>query len=156
MRFDVSTSRWTSFSKWIYYQKIENIYINCHEEIHARIHFNYTKYKRCFWKNWWRKDSGKWCCCREEHKDGNPHYHLALKLNKQRRWTSVRSYISLNRCKFDHKDTVDIRLTTALDNFNNQLKWELNGWRLTVGTKKINIYVSFLYSTWCQPSTVAK
>ena len=35
----------------------------------------------------------QWCCCREEHQDGNPHYHVAIKLNLQRRWSSVRKYI---------------------------------------------------------------
>lgn len=35
----------------------------------------------------------QWCCCREEHQDGNPHYHVAIKLNMQRRWSSVRKYI---------------------------------------------------------------
>ena len=33
----------------------------------------------------------QWCCCREEHQDGNPHYHVAIKLNTQRRWSSVLS-----------------------------------------------------------------
>ena len=36
----------------------------------------------------------RWCCCKEEHKDGNPHYHLAVKLNMQRRWASVRNYLA--------------------------------------------------------------
>ena len=36
----------------------------------------------------------QWCCCREDHRDGNPHYHLAVKLNTQRRWASVRNYIA--------------------------------------------------------------
>ena len=35
----------------------------------------------------------QWCCCREEHQNGNPHYHVAIKLNMQRRWSSVRKYI---------------------------------------------------------------
>ena len=35
-----------------------------------------------------------WCCCREEHADGHPHYHAAVKLNMQRRWLSVRNYIA--------------------------------------------------------------
>lgn len=35
-----------------------------------------------------------WCCCREEHQDGHPHYHIAVKLNRQRRWLSVRNYIA--------------------------------------------------------------
>ena len=35
----------------------------------------------------------QWCCCREEHQDGNPHYHVAIKLNMQRRWSSERKYI---------------------------------------------------------------
>ena len=26
----------------------------------------------------------QWCCCREEHQDGNPNYHVAIKLNMQR------------------------------------------------------------------------
>ena len=35
----------------------------------------------------------RWYRCREEHQDGNPHYHVAIKLNMQRRWSSVRKYI---------------------------------------------------------------
>jgi hypothetical protein len=34
------------------------------------------------------------CCCRENHQDGNPHYHAGIKLNMQRRWLSVREYIA--------------------------------------------------------------
>ena len=36
----------------------------------------------------------RWCYCRENHQDGNPHYHVAIKLNKQRRWLSARDYIA--------------------------------------------------------------
>ena len=36
----------------------------------------------------------QYAVCREEHKDGTPHYHMCLKLNKQRRWKGVRNIIS--------------------------------------------------------------
>ena len=35
----------------------------------------------------------KWCCSREEHGDGNPHFHMAVKLKSQRRWLAVRNYL---------------------------------------------------------------
>ena len=35
----------------------------------------------------------RWCCCQEHHQDGNIHYHMAIKLQKQRRWHSPRNYI---------------------------------------------------------------
>ena len=36
----------------------------------------------------------RWCSCREEHQDGNSHYHAAVKLNMQRRWLSMWKYIT--------------------------------------------------------------
>ena len=37
----------------------------------------------------------RWCCCKENHQDRpNPHYHVAIKLNKQRRWLSAHDYIA--------------------------------------------------------------
>ena len=38
----------------------------------------------------------RWFCCRENHQDGNPHYHVAIKLNIQRRRLSARDYIAKN------------------------------------------------------------
>ena len=35
----------------------------------------------------------KWCCSLEKHQDGNFHYHMALKLVKQRRWLAARNYM---------------------------------------------------------------
>ena len=47
------------------------------------------------WKLWSRHALvERLCCCQEKHQDGNPHFHVAVKLNMQRRWLSVRNYIS--------------------------------------------------------------
>ena len=47
----------------------------------------------------------KWCCSREEHADGNPHYHMAVKLKTQRRWLSVRNYLEdINDIKVNFSD----------------------------------------------------
>ena len=35
----------------------------------------------------------QWVCCEEKHKDGNTHFHMAVKLNLQRRWLSVRNFL---------------------------------------------------------------
>lgn len=36
----------------------------------------------------------QWVCCQEEHKqNGGYHYHMAVKLQKQRRWSRVKSYL---------------------------------------------------------------
>ena len=34
----------------------------------------------------------QWACCEERHKDGAIHYHMAVKLQRNRRWLKVRSY----------------------------------------------------------------
>jgi len=36
----------------------------------------------------------QYAVCLEQHKDGTPHYHMCLKLNKQRRWKGVRNILS--------------------------------------------------------------
>ena len=35
-----------------------------------------------------------WCCCQEKHQDGNPHFHLTVKLKMQRQWLLVCSFMS--------------------------------------------------------------
>ena len=35
----------------------------------------------------------QWCCCLEHHKDGAPHYHMAILLDKATRWSRVRHYM---------------------------------------------------------------
>ena len=42
----------------------------------------------------------QYAVCKEQHKDGTPHYHMCLKLNKQRRWKGVRNILS-NRYKIN-------------------------------------------------------
>ena len=32
----------------------------------------------------------QWVCCEEKHADGNSHYHLAIKLDRVKRWKAVR------------------------------------------------------------------
>jgi len=34
-----------------------------------------------------------WACCREEHADGNPHYHCAIKLTGVKKWVAVKQRI---------------------------------------------------------------
>ena len=34
----------------------------------------------------------QWACCRESHQDGGIHYHMAIKLDKPRRWLQVKKY----------------------------------------------------------------
>ena len=35
----------------------------------------------------------QWCCCREKHKNGGEHYHLALKLDRNERWLSAKEFL---------------------------------------------------------------
>ena len=35
----------------------------------------------------------RWACSKEEHKDQGHHYHTALKLDRQKRWLSVRKHL---------------------------------------------------------------
>lgn len=34
-----------------------------------------------------------WACCLEQHEDGGSHYHMAIKLNKPRRWKAIKDNI---------------------------------------------------------------
>ena len=34
-----------------------------------------------------------WCCCREKHQKAGEHYHLALKLDRNRRWLSSKEFL---------------------------------------------------------------
>lgn len=36
----------------------------------------------------------QYCCVVESHEDGCPHYHMLVKLNKQKRWRCVRNYLA--------------------------------------------------------------
>ena len=35
----------------------------------------------------------QWSCCQENHKKGGKHYHMALKLDRVRRWLPIRDYL---------------------------------------------------------------
>lgn len=35
----------------------------------------------------------QWACCREYHQDGGMHYHMAIKLDRPRRWLQVKNTI---------------------------------------------------------------
>ncbi len=35
----------------------------------------------------------RWCCSQEHHEDGNIHYHMGIKLQRQKRWLSHRNYL---------------------------------------------------------------
>ena len=34
-----------------------------------------------------------WSCCLEEHKNGGLHFHLAIKLDRNQRWISSKTYL---------------------------------------------------------------
>lgn len=36
----------------------------------------------------------QWVCCRERHQDGGYHFHMAIKLNKLKRWLTIRRILS--------------------------------------------------------------
>ena len=36
----------------------------------------------------------QYACALEQHRDGSPHYHAVVKLNRQKRWRSVRNYLN--------------------------------------------------------------
>ena len=36
----------------------------------------------------------QYICCVEPHKDGAPHYHMCIKLNKQKKWKAARKYLA--------------------------------------------------------------
>ena len=38
----------------------------------------------------------QWVCSQENHEDGGVHYHLAIKLQRQKRWLRVRNEIARN------------------------------------------------------------
>ena len=35
----------------------------------------------------------QWTCCQESHKKGGKHYHMAIKLNKIKRWLPIRHFL---------------------------------------------------------------
>ena len=35
----------------------------------------------------------RWMCSKEEHKDGGFHYHMVVKLDRQKRWMTVRNFL---------------------------------------------------------------
>ena len=37
-----------------------------------------------------------WCCSQESHANGGQHYHLALKLNRSRRWLQSKRFLEEN------------------------------------------------------------
>ena len=51
----------------------------------------------------------QWVYSQEPHADGNPHYHMALKLKMQRRWSRARNYLTEN-----HNIHLQIHQTTSL------------------------------------------
>ena len=39
----------------------------------------------------------QYICCIEKHKDGAPHYHICIKLDRQKKWKAVRKYLDEKR-----------------------------------------------------------
>ena len=52
----------------------------------------------------------QYTCSREEHKDGTPHYHMVVKLDKQKRWRCVRKYM-------DSKYGIQVNFTNVYTNY---------------------------------------
>lgn len=55
----------------------------------------------------------RWVCSKEEHKDQGYHYCMAIKLDRQRRWLSLRKDLDQ---RFGVKVQTSTQLTTKLGN----------------------------------------
>ena len=60
----------------------------------------------------------QWTCCQEKHKKGGTHFHMAMKLNKIKRWLPIRQYL--------------------------RQKWNVN---VHFSNRHVNYYSAWLYTT---------
>ena len=58
----------------------------------------------------------QWVCSQESHKDGGNHYHMAVKLDRSRRWFKVRNYA-------DSKHGVKLNFSSTHDNYYSAWKY---------------------------------
>ena len=58
----------------------------------------------------------QWVCSQESHKDGGNHYHMAVKLDRSRRWLKVRNYA-------DSKHGVKLNFSSTHDNYYSAWKY---------------------------------
>ena len=52
----------------------------------------------------------QWVCCEESHQDGGTHFHLAIKLDRQKRWLRVRN-------KIQQSEGININFSDAHTNY---------------------------------------
>lgn len=58
----------------------------------------------------------QWVCSEEKHKNGDSHYHMAVKLDKNRRWLKVRNYA-------DSKHGVKLNFSSSHSNYYSAWKY---------------------------------
>ena len=60
----------------------------------------------------------QFACAQERHQDGNVHYHIVVKLNKQKRWRAVRNYIS-------RKYNINVNFSNEFSNYYDGISMSL-------------------------------
>ena len=58
----------------------------------------------------------RWVCSTEKHQDGGSHYHMVVKLDRQKRWLSVRNYL-------DTKHSVKVNFSDKHANYYDAWKY---------------------------------
>ena len=62
-----------------------------------------------------RSEVLQWVCCREVHRTGGLHYHMAVKLNSRRRWLKVRNYLDAR---------YGVKVNFSSNHFNYYSAWQ--------------------------------
>ena len=60
-----------------------------------------------------------WVCCRETHKNNGKHYHMAVKLERLRRWKLVKNYLK-------DKHGIVVHFSNTHDNYYSAWKYVTN------------------------------
>ena len=55
----------------------------------------------------------RWVCSQERHRDGDIHYHMAVKLNARRRWLKIHNYL-------DERQRVKMHLSAHHSNYYSE------------------------------------
>ena len=58
----------------------------------------------------------QWVCCRERHKHNGQHYHMAVKLERIRRWISAKQYL-------EDKHGIAVNFSNTHDNYYSAWKY---------------------------------
>lgn len=58
----------------------------------------------------------QWVCCQESHTESGAHFHVAIKLNKIRRWVSIKR-------KLSHQNGIEVHFSTNHDNYYSAWKY---------------------------------